>query len=305
MTILQRIRGFFITLGKSCYDMELYRRVRSGSWTGALAYAAIFFALLSVALTLAAIPGSYKLLGDLEKGIGEQIPDGAAIETKDGQFSTTMAPGTEFGGEDFVVAVDGGVFGKDFPQSFEGRTGVLIGRDAVFSQDEDGSREIMPLEGAPNVKLTKEMITGWVASYGPLAVAGLLFMFLGMHYSFTLMGALVYVAVYALLALAVGRLWKVRLEYRQWFAVGLHAITLPTLIDYLFGFLDLNVPFAFTVVFFMFMVAVIADEKARPVKKVGRGAPFGSAQGGEGAEAKEGTEAASPDSTQGHDAGKI
>jgi len=271
MTILERIRRFFITLGQSCYNMELYRQVRGRSWTDALGYAAVFFALLSVVLTFAATPGSYKLLGDLEDGIRDQIPDGAAFEMKDGQFSTTLAPGTEFGGEDFRIIVDGGVYGKDFPQSFEGRTGMFVGRDALFTQDEDGSREIMPLEGAPNVKVTKEMVSGWVASYGPLAVAGLLFMFLGMHYSFTLLGALIYVAVAALAALAVGRLWKVQLEYRQWFAVGLHAITLPTLIDYLFGFLGLNVPFTFSIVFFMFMFAVIADERARPVKKVESG----------------------------------
>lgn len=273
MNFLNRVKQFFITLGHSCYNMELYRQVRGRSWTGALGYAAIFFALVSVVLTLAAAPGSYKLLGDLEDGIRNQIPDGAEIETKNGQFSTTLAPGTEFGGEDFRIIVDGGVYGKDFPQSFEGRTGMFVGRDAIFTQDEDGSREIMPLEGAPNVKVTKEMVSGWVADYGALAVAGLLFMFLGMHYSFTLMGALLYVAVAALVALGVGRLWKIQLEYRQWFAVGLHAVTLPTLIDYLFGFFGLDVPFAFSVVFFMFVFAVLADERARPVKKVESGEP--------------------------------
>jgi len=54
------------------------------------------------------------------------------------------------------------------------------------------------------------------------------------------------------------------LTYSQWLAVGLHAVTLPTLIDYVFGLFSLQVPFASTVVFLMFMLAVAMDERSRP-----------------------------------------
>ncbi|MEA3249131.1 MAG: DUF1189 family protein [Patescibacteria group bacterium] len=280
MTILQRIRGFFITLGQSCYNMELYRRVRTGPWTRAFIYAIAFFALLSVMLTISAAPGSYKLLGDLESGINESVPDGAEFEIKDGKFSSTLTPGTEFGSEEeFVLVVDDGVYGKEFPKAFEDRIGIFIGRDAIFAQEDDGSREIMPLEGGPDVKVTKENALGWITKFGAVIVTVLLILFLSLHFSLSLLGAVVYVAVTALLTMILGKLWKVRLPYKKWFAIGLHAITLPTLIDYLFSIIGLDVPFAFTVVFFMFMFSVIADERARPVGGVGKGA--------EGAEAGE------------------
>lgn len=267
MTILHRIRGFFITLGQSCYNMELYRRVRTRPWTHAVVYAVIFFALLSLLLTLATVPGSFRLLGEFRAGINDQVPDGAEFALKDGQFSSTLPPGTEFGDDEFVFVVDGGVYGKEFPKSFDDRVGVTVGRDAVFVQEEDGSREIMPLEGAPDVSISKESVLDWIGSYGNLLITGLLFMFLGLHYSLSLLGALFYIVITAALTFLISRLWKVRLTFLQWFAVGLHAITLPTLIDYLFGFIGLDVPFAFTVIYFMFMFSVIADERARPVKK--------------------------------------
>ncbi len=265
--LLNRIRGFFVTVGRSCYNMELYRQVRTRPWTRALAYSLIFFALLSLALTLSASVGAYRLLGDLEDGIRAQVPEGSEFTVKDGRFSTTLEPGTEYGEEGFALVFDDGVVGKDFPRSFEDRIGVLVGRDAVFTQEEDGSRDILPIEGVPDFSFTKGSVLDWLGRYGALLVAGLLFLFLGMHYSFSILGALVYAAATALLTLVLGRIWKIRLGYGQWFAVGLHALTLPTLVDYLFGFLGLDVPFAFSVIYFMFMFSVIADERARPVRK--------------------------------------
>jgi hypothetical protein len=57
------------------------------------------------------------------------------------------------------------------------------------------------------------------------------------------------------------------MNYSQWLAVSLHAITLPTIIDFVFALLGWNVPLVFIVVFFMIICAVFIDEKTRSAKK--------------------------------------
>jgi hypothetical protein len=265
MRFSERIKRFFVTIGQSCYNMELYRQVRSRSWVSALGYSAAFFALVSFVLTLATVPGSFSLLSELEQAVMEQVPEGADFTIKDGKFSTGLQPGTEFGDEQFVFVLDDSLEGLEYPKAFENRIGAYVGQDAAFVQSEDGVREIMPFEEAPEVSLTRESILQWISDYGVLAVSGLLVLFLGLHYSLSVLGALFYVVLMSVLVMLIGRVWKVRISYAMWFAMGLHAITLPTLIDYVFGFLGLDVPFAFSAVFFMILFSVIADERAKPV----------------------------------------
>ncbi len=246
--------------------MEFYREVRTRPWSDAFKYAAVFFVLITFAIVLSAAPGSFMFLSDAKSEIRDNMPDGTAFEIKNNIFSTTLEPATEFGGDEFILIIDDTISGKDFPKAFEDRIGIFIGRDAVFTQEPDNTREIMTFEDAPEFELTKQQMLQWLSRYGAPVIVLMLWLVWLFSYFFSLLSALVSILFMSVISLLAGRAWKVNLNYKQWLAVGFHAITLPTILDFLFTSFGLDVPFLMPVVFFMFIFAVLSDERARPVK---------------------------------------
>jgi len=246
--------------------MEFYREVRTRPWADAFKYATVFFVLITFAVTLLIAPSSFSFLSDTKNEIREQIPDGTTFEIKDDNFSTSLEPATEFGSEEFILTIDDTVYGKDFPKAFEDRVGIFIGRDAVFIQEPDGSREIIPFDESPELAFTKEDMLRWIGSYGVPVVLLLLWLVWLFSFLFSWLGGLLFVLFMSLISSLAGRVWKLNLNYYQWLAVGFHAITLPTILDFIFSSFGLEVPFLVPVVFFMFIFAVLSDERARPVK---------------------------------------
>lgn len=266
-----RFTTFFHALAKSCYDMEFYRKVRTGSWTNAFRYSAAFFVLVALFLSLSAAPALFGALGDVKNVLNESVPDNTSFEVKDGKFSTTLSPATEFGDNEFALIVDSTVLGKDYPKAFEDRIGIFIGRDAVFSQELDGSREIKPLEDLPNFTVTKEAVSSWLGRWGVPVIVGILLLIMLFGYAYSLLSIFVFVFLTALVSLLASRIWKLKFDYRQWLAIGFHAVTLPVIIDYLFTLIGLDMPFLMPVVYFMFVFAVLSDERARSVSGAGSG----------------------------------
>ncbi|MFH1047894.1 MAG: DUF1189 family protein [Patescibacteria group bacterium] len=266
MLIRERCTTFFRALVKSCYDMEFYREVRTRPWTHAFRYAAVYFLLLSGLLTWSVVPEAFGFLQQVRKVVHEQLPDGAVFEMQNNQFNTSLSPATEFGDEQLTLVVDSSVRGLDFPKSFEDRNGIFLGQDALFSQEADGRREIIPFADTPDFSVTKEALVDWLGRWGiPTVVVLMGFVWL-FSFFFSLFGGLFFVTLTSLLALFSSRLAKLKLFYHQWLAVGLHAVTLPTLLDFLFSLFGLNVPFLLPVVYFMFIFAVLSDERLRPTK---------------------------------------
>ena len=252
--------------------MQLYRDVRKRPWTYALGYATAFFAVVSLVLTLLVTPGSFTQLEDMRNSLSARLPDGATFELKGGQLETTLDPATELGDAQFALIVDDTLTGNETPKAFENRVGMYVGRDTIFVREADGRLETMPLKDSPNLTVTKEGIMSWLGKWGVAVVVALLLMFMFFGFVFSLLGALTFVALTSLVALAASRLSRLKLDYRQWLAVGLYAVTLPTIVDFAFSAFGLDIPYVYTVLYFMFLFAIMTDERARPVKKTEEGA---------------------------------
>jgi hypothetical protein len=260
------IGRFFAAVAKSCYDMEFYRGVRQRPWTSSLRYliafaaALVLFAALTLAPTMIGAPGA--LVAHLQG----RFPDGASVTIKNGVLTTNLPMPFAAGTPDFPVTIDTSVTGRDFPPSLDSE-GLFVGRDAIFAYGGKTDQRVYPMSDMPDLSLTKEQAVAALRSWGTPAMLSALAAFIVAYWLALVLSSVIYVAVAVLLALLLGRLWGVRMSYGRWFASGLHAVTLPILVNLLTSAAGLQLSFAYTFIFFMIMAAIIADERNQPTRE--------------------------------------
>jgi len=270
--VVNAIGGFFITVVKSCYDMEFYRKVRSRPWTNALKYAALFHAALAVFAT--SMLASYLFGAETAfiAHVSRTFPADARLEVKDGHLSTNLPEPFDAGSKWIRVVIDTSVAGYEIPARYEGMDGVLIGKDAIFMPKPHTTaksfvteRRVYRMEEFSEFSVTKAQLLEWMRTWGALFILGGLVCFAVMYWLLMLLMTLLYAMVASLIAMVVGVLIEVKLSYEAWFAVGLHAVTLPLLVSLATTAVDVRIPFAYTVVFLMVIGAVLIDERNQPV----------------------------------------
>jgi hypothetical protein len=251
--------------------MEFYRGVRVAPWTRALRYAIWFHFMLAFIATFVLMPAALVARTQLLAHIKTAIPDNAAISVHGGVLSTTLASPFELGDDNLHVIVDDTRTGTAYPDVISKSTGVFFGRDTIFMTDDQDQQHTYALRQAPDVTLTKSGVLDWLTRYGILAIVlgSLLFGFL--YWGLLFAVSFFTVVVFTLLSLLFAKMWKVSLSYKQLFATGLHAVTLPIMANLCLGAFGVNIPYAYTVIFFLIISAVISDERSQPVGGVKNG----------------------------------
>lgn len=264
--VINRIGRFFVTVVRSSYDMELYRDIRRAPWTRALRYTVAFHATVVLLGALAAAPGLVHTVRDIERGIAHLMPDGARVSVQAGVFSTTLPTPYRFGDEKavFPVIVDAGYAGFAPPPEFGEKGGLYVGREAIFLADE-GAWRTYPLKDSPDFSYGKEDVLEWMRAYAlPVTLAGYV-LFAVLFLALSLFSSVAFAVLMALAATALGRIAGIGMRYGQWLAVSFHAVTLPYLVNLGFVAGGARVPFVFTVIYTLFVIAVVVDERTSPV----------------------------------------
>jgi succinate dehydrogenase hydrophobic anchor subunit len=247
--------------------MEFYRRVRTRPPARALAYAAAFFVLLSLVFgLLVALPGLNGLRVTIRDGLRDQIPAETTFEIKDGQFETSLPVGTEFEHDGLAFVFDDRLVGTEFPKSFEDRLGNYVGRDAIFVHYPPGERDVIYFSDLPDVSVNREQMQGWLDQWGAIYVFAGVVLAILLRFILTFLSGLIFAVTAALGALFAARMGRLQMNYSQWLAVSLHALTLPSIIDFAFTSFGLEMSLVYVVVFFMIIYAVLIDERANPVR---------------------------------------
>ncbi len=269
MPFLQNLKSTLTAFGqdivKSCYDVEWYRSIRATRWVDALKYMAALMAILSAIMTAVITPGVVKSLRGIRQFVESNVPAGASFSIKDGRFYTTLPAPSSFKLDQAVVIIDPTITGMDFPKDVPKDTVAIVGGDAIFLFGGANERQVRALKEMPDFDVTKEQIVNQLKSYGPWVAAGLLVLLFLAYYGSVLAGNMIFVAVTAVMMMLAARLWKVRLTVGQFAAVGFHAVTLPTLVDLTTVFFGLRIPYIFTGIYLLIMVAVVMDERNKPV----------------------------------------
>lgn len=245
--------------------MSFYRQVRSRPPGAAFAYLSAFVLLMTVLSAASLAPEVLHGIATVRDHVSSRVPDGTTFIVKDGKFSTNAASASEFGPDDVAIVVDASVEGTEPPKAFEERAGAFIGRDAVFVRDAVSVRAY-PMADVPDIATDKAGIVAWLDGNGWLLAAGALAAFAVAYYLMVFIGSLAYAALVAAGMLVVAKLWRVDMPYSRWVATGLHAATLPTIVDALAVSLGWELPFAYPVPFFIIAFAVLLDERMRPTQ---------------------------------------
>jgi hypothetical protein len=255
-------RGFFGELFRSCYDMEFYRGVRTRPWQESLRYFVAMIALLVGVAVLCIAPFGFAVASRLGSFLDDHLPANTELDIASGKLSTTLPARFNIGDKDFPVLVDPSVTGIDAVDQAP-EEGMLVGRDAIFMSNGKEKR-VYPLAGFPDGKLSKADALDWLKRWsGPFLGVGIAVMAVAWYVGL-LMVTSIYVLIASLAAMLAGKLFQAPLRYGQWVAVGFHAITLPIVADWTLAVSGLRVPFAYSFIFFMFVAAVLADERTRP-----------------------------------------
>lgn len=256
--------AFLRDIGASCYDMARYRDFRAMPVLSAFRYFIVFCLLVAVVYALAAIPGTVGVLRDVRSGVATALPDGTSFAVERGSFSTDLEMPYEHHFEGFLLRIDTAITGTSFDTSGMQDTSVIIGKDALFFVDAS-SVQAYSLKDIEDVRFSKEDLAEWLRRNGILAVTAAVVAF-GIGYLFALViGSGLFVLLASFAALFLARLWRVRMPYAAWLSVGLHAVTLPVIADVVFDTLIAPLPFIFSVLFLMVVIAVAADERSDPV----------------------------------------
>lgn len=260
------LKVFFQTIVRSCYDLELYREVRTRRWTKTLAYFALFNLVVAVLTALIAAPSIWSVANDARRAIVDRIPDGAGAVVRSGMLEVSGLPQPfEIREPGFNIVIDTGAAGTTFPEVLEqADAGIFFGRDAIFIRASEGGRQIRPWKEFPDVSIDKAATLAWLDRWmGWIFAAIVLVVFLA-WYSGSFVGTALFVIIAAVTAGLIGRLARLTLRFDQWLAVAFHAVTLPTLVDLATTAVDFPIAYAYSVIFALIIVSVAVDEKRRP-----------------------------------------
>ncbi len=245
--------------------MEWYRGVRTRPVGDSFRYAAALFALFA-ALTIAVMaPGMVSLVGDIRAWTQSNLPDWAEFGVDHGQFYTSLAMPAEFKTDGGRMVIDTTIAGMEFPPA-SADTIVVVGRDAVFIRDGVNNQQAVSFKDTPGFRTDKTAFLGLIDRWGPwLALLILLLAGLGTFLALVAAEGVFVLLTSGVIALFL-RFGRTKLTFRQLLATGLHALTLPLVVDFVTGLFGLTLPFAFPFIYLMFFAAVLADERARPVE---------------------------------------
>ncbi len=257
------VSAFLSVAGKSCYDLEFYRGVRTRTVGSAFRYALSFHFALTLFAAALFVPASLGAKAALTEYLTKTIPENASVSVSHGQLTTTLSVPYELGNDSFHVIVDPAQEGIAFPDKLK-TVGILMGRDAMFIRSQTNGMQVRELKTLPDMTVSRNRVMELLSQFSGWAMAAALLAFSTLFLLIFLGSTMVTVASYSLFAWLFGKLWRTNLRYSAWFATGLHAVTLPVLVDMLFGAIGLPVPFAFTVIYFLIMGSVITDERSQP-----------------------------------------
>ena len=261
---------------KSIYSPEFY----AGLSEHPLSYSFRYFYSLILSLSFAGAlffaiftaPSIQYLLKELDQKALSYYPDGLIVTIQKGVISSNASdtyqiplppewkPADDATKEErdirSLIVVD---TKKNFTADIfnENKTAILVTKDAI-SYRIDGQIEVKPASELPDLVITKTVISYYLGKLRPIIAVFIplstLVVFLGVFLFFH--SSLLYLLFGALVIMLIARIRKMKIGFRDSYQIGLHAITLPLIIQsllFLAGF-AYYVSFLFTLLLIIFVL---------------------------------------------------
>jgi hypothetical protein len=256
--------NFWRELKFSAYDLGWYRHQRRTHLGGGLRYFFAFHAVLAALYVLAAAPGLVGLPRAVREFVENKVPVASYVEVKGGQFMTNLPDGWKAGDNRFAFVSSPTLEGLNAPTRAE-RNWVVVGRDAAFVSQEARGLTTRPLGDVPDFRLTREAALAWVITQMPAWLVALAFVFLLGFWAVSMAAHAALVVLFSWLAQSASRLARAPIAFGAWLGMGWRLVTAPSLAVLLLHLFGVDLPFAWSAVYLMFVAAIIMDEKNDPV----------------------------------------
>ncbi|MDB5265186.1 MAG: hypothetical protein JWN64_757 [Parcubacteria group bacterium] len=257
------MKNFFRTLVSSIYNPSFYAEIPARRLNSSIKYFVGLSFLLALVTTIVFIPGIFSFFSQatIDQAVG-QYPDDLQLSVENGIASTTAK-------EPYFVAATAGqtktknlvVIDTQTPYTIsqleEYSTYVLVKKDAVVIEQEDGQQRIMPLKDIGNFTLTKEIVRAWggkLSSY--LIPGGILTTILALLF-FTVLNlfALIYLLVIGLVVFLIAKLMKRTWGYKDSYKAAIHAATFAEIVAAILLILHLPMPpFSYSILLLLVLV---------------------------------------------------
>lgn len=265
--------GFFITIKNSIYSPEFYASIPTSSFWKAFRYLLLFFFILAIIQTIIlsfSVTNVEKELRVLLANTINSYPEDLEVSIQNGQVSTNadepvfipMPASSQYSSDtdqqkNFIVIDTQKPFSATAFNEYN--SVIWLTKDAAYYSRGESRIEAFDLsqikEGMVINKSFIEMLADKVRPYlsyiTPALIAAT---FLGTLLGFEL--KLIYLLLLALGILLLGKIMKWGLSYGQSYKVGMYAITLGILVEFVIGNTDSyltlpRIPFLFTVITFV------------------------------------------------------
>lgn len=205
------------------------------------------------------IPQAPQLVTSAKEGIKSLFPSELVITIRNGELSTNVK-------EPYYIELPG-LWGKlkethfitintkasvDDIQSLN--TAILLTKKSAVIKEQNNGLRVYPFSDIKETivldKNSYNQLTSKVLPYLDylpkiltilLILAIIIWPFIGA--AFWLIGELIYLLMISLLLLLVVSIMKRKIQYVKIYQMSMHALTLPLLIDFILGFLGINLPF--------------------------------------------------------------
>lgn len=268
---------------KSIYGPEHYQAILTQPLRASFKYFAALALLLTVFLTIiSSIPlimNANVFVHEFPAKFFAYFPDELEVTVVNGVVSSNVAEpyflpiptelsaamGSKKGTLTNIAVIDTATpFSLDQFAAY--KSALWIGRDQMVYVDDGGAIKIQPIEKTFNYVLNETKLRGiesrmspYYAYVGPLIVLAI-FLVLAVGFA----SNIIYLLFGALIIMLVGRILKLRLSYRKAYQIGLHAITLPLLIDAMLAMSSLafiRVQFAPTIIMLLIVYLNLSTRK--------------------------------------------
>lgn len=282
---MRKLSIFLRTFGKSTFSLTYYHEIVKAPFLFSLKYFIVFSITLGLGLTFllswAILPYLTTFTSRVNNRISNLYPNDLIIELKDGQLTTNQAepirfplpyelfmatpPAISDQNQLYLITIDTRKKPRDIADS---KSIFFITRETISVKDstDDASYRAYPLKEFGDAHIDKDTVTKSLLSLKPL------WDFLPYLAVLVILGGcvlllpvtkLIFLLFMTVLVWPLTHLFKLNLSYQKLVQIGLHALTLPTLIQLGLLLLGLNppIPFFGTILYFLYLMVIMAELK--------------------------------------------
>ena len=282
---MNKLSTFVRTFWKSLTSFAYYKDIIQARFAFSFKYFWLFSfvlgSILTVVISFTVIPTINKFLGRLSQKVTNLYPPDLVVTIKNGQVATNAVeplhipipfelftdtpPAISDQKQIYLVTIDTKAQIDDYQNS---QSLIFITKDTAVVRDDNEGYRIYPLKDAGDVTLNKKMVDEFLNKIMPLLnyIPTVLVIILFVVFAFILpISRLVSLMFLNLPLLVTARLMHISLSYKKLFQVGLHALTLPTLIQVGLSVFNLTppVPFFNSLLYILYGLIILATLKEK------------------------------------------